>query len=186
MRYAADGQRYQDVVPVEIEPLKVSSKQPGAIMVSIPFGKESMRVRMIQLYFPPGSLADEAKLTEMRFIYDWGPSEEAEFNPPILGRRENGPLSISISASASAVHGLAYSHVLTVFWKITGGTAPHHLTIGVTGPDGVTSVEGEETLEGTRRFELAYPDGGTVLVNAIVEDAAGSAVSGMASASLAR
>jgi len=49
----------------------------------------------------------------LRVIYDWGPSDEAESNPPIVEGTERGPLSISISASASAVQGKQHSHVLT-------------------------------------------------------------------------
>lgn len=184
VRYAADGERYQDALSPGIEPVMLSSQQPGGVLVPIPFGKESVRVRNVQLYFPPSSMAGEAKLTEMRFLYDWGPSDEAEFNPPIVGRGERGPLSVSVSASASAVDGMEHSHVLTVSWKITGGTAPYRLSIKVTGPDGLTVVDSEETLEGERKFELAYPDGGTVIVSVEVEDAAGSSASGTASVTL--
>jgi hypothetical protein len=80
---------------------------------------------------------------------------------------------------------MAYSHVLIVNWKVTGGTTPYRrLTINITGPDGVSTVEKEEALEGTRRFELVYPDGGTVLVRVEVEDAAGGTASGRSSISL--
>jgi hypothetical protein len=76
---------------------------------------------------------------------------------------------------------MAYSHVLVVSWKVAGGTAPYRLTISVTGPDGVAAVEAAEALEGTRRFELAFPDGAPVVVSVEVEDAAGSTASGMTS-----
>lgn len=184
VRYAADGESYQDALSRGIEPVMLSLQQPGGVLVPIPFGKASVRVRKVQLYFPPGSLAGEAKLTEMRFIYDWGPSDEAEFSPPIVEGTERGPLSISVSASASAVQGMRHSHVLTVSWKITGGTAPYRLSIKVTGPDGLAVVESAEPLEGARRFELAYPDGGTVIVSVEVEDAAGASASGTANVTL--
>jgi len=185
VRYAADGQSSQDVSPYGVDSLKLSSQQVGGTWVPIPFGEESARVRTIQLRLPPGSFAGESKLTEMRFIYDWGPSDEAEFNPPILGQMESGPLSINISASASNVKGMAHSHILTVSWEIAGGTAPYMLTVTVTGPDGVTVVETEEAPKGRREFELSYPGGGAVQVTVEVTDAAGSVASGMAGASLA-
>ena len=103
---------------------------------------------------------------------------------PVSGQSSSGALSINISASASEADGMVYSHVLIVSWKVIGGTAPYRLTIKVTGPDGVAEVEAEEVLEGTRRFELAYPDGGTALVTVEAEDGAGSTVSGMTSISL--
>ncbi len=184
IRYAADGERYQDASPVGIESLRMLGQQPGAVLIPIPFGKQSKRVRKIQLYFPPGSVIGESKLTEMRFIYDWGPSEEAEFNPAILETSEGGPLSIKVSATATDAQGADYSHILTVSWEVLGGTPPYQLTIKVTGPDGVTTAESEKTLKGTRSFELAYPNGGTVLVSAEVEDAAGASASGMTSVSL--
>ena len=81
VRYAADGQRYQEIAPPAIRPLALLSRQTSSVLVPISFGEESSRVRMIQMYFPPGSLSGEAKLDELRFIYDWGPSEDAEFNP---------------------------------------------------------------------------------------------------------
>lgn len=98
---------------------------------------------------------------------------------PVSGQSNTGALSINISASASEAYEMAYSHVLIVSWKVTGGTAPFRLTIQVTGQDGVATVEAEEVLEGTRRFELAYPDGGTIRVTVNAEDGVGSTVSGM-------
>ncbi|MCK5827215.1 hypothetical protein KAH43_01720, partial [Candidatus Bipolaricaulota bacterium] len=78
---AADGQRYQEITPPAIRPLPLLSRQTSSVLVPISFGEDSSRVRMIKMYFPPGSLSGEAKLAELRFIYDWGPSEDAEFNP---------------------------------------------------------------------------------------------------------
>ena len=185
-RYAADGQSGQVALPPERAFLKLSSQREEPLPVPIQFGdgERGARLRTVHLHFPPGSFVGESKLTEMRFIYDWGPSDEAEYNPPIVGGGESGPLSVSVSASASAVNGMAYSHVLTVSWKVTGGTDPYRLSIRVTGPGGQTVAESEEMLEGERRFELAYPNGGTVIVSIEVEDAAGSSASGMANVSL--
>jgi len=184
VRYAADGERYQDAALAGAESIRMSGQQLGGILIPIPFGKESKRVRKIQLYFPPGSVIGESQLTEMRFIYDWGPSDEAEFNPSVLGQKSDGPLSIEISTSASDVQEAAYSDVVVVSWKISGGALPYKLIIRVTGPDGVTVAEGDNASEGTRSFKLAYPKGGTVLVSAEVEDAAGASASGMTSVSL--
>lgn len=184
VRYAADGQRYQEVSPPGIGSLSRLPQQLDTVLTPISFGEESSRVRMIQLCFPQGSLSGEAKLTELRFIYDWGPDKDAEFNPPIFGQSDGGPLSISVSASTSEGYGMAYSHVLIVSWRVAGGIPPYRLTLKVTGPDGVTAIESEQALEGTRRFELEYPDGGTVLVSVEVEDTAGSTASGMTNLSL--
>lgn len=103
---------------------------------------------------------------------------------PVSGQTSSGALSINISASASEAYGMPYSHILIVSWKVTGGAAPYRVTIKVTGPDGVAAVEDEDALEGTRRFELAYRDGGTALVTVEVEDSARSTASGMTSISL--
>ena len=184
VRYAADGEHYQEAMIPGVQPIVLSTQQVGSVMVPIPFGKESVRVRTVQLYFPPGSMAGESELTEMRFIYDWGPSDEAEFNPIIEGASVNGPLSISVSASASTVDHLTLSHILTLSWEISGGIPPYRLAIKITGPDGQTVVESDEMLEGERRFELAYPKGGTVTVSVEVEDAAGSSASGTANVNL--
>jgi hypothetical protein len=184
VRYAADGQRYKEVSAPDIGSLALSSQRLSTVLIPIAFGEESTRVRMLQLCFPAGSLPGEAKLTELRFIYDWGPGKDAEFNPSVPGLSSSEALSISVSASASEAHGMAYSHVLVVSWKVTGGTASYQLAIKVTGPDGIAAVEDEEALEGTRRFELTYPDGGTVVASVEVRDAAGSIASGMTSVSL--
>jgi len=61
---------------------------------------------------------------------------------------------------------------------------PYRLSVKVTGPDGVAVHDTEEAPEGARRFELTYPDGGTVIVSIEVEDAAGSSTSGSANATL--
>ncbi|MFC2077869.1 hypothetical protein ACFLTM_03585 [Candidatus Bipolaricaulota bacterium] len=186
VRYAADGGSEQIASPPDLAMLKLSTQPIEPFPVSIRFGdgEHGARVRTVELQFPPGAFAGEAKLTEMRFIYDWGPSDEAETNPPIVGVSEGGPLSLQLSASASSTPGADHSHILTVSWEISGGTPPYRLTISITGPDGNTMVESDEVLKGTREFELTYPDGGAVRVTAEVEDASGSVASGTAGASL--
>jgi len=184
VQYAASGENYQEATIPVMQSVVLTSPQVGDSVVPISFGKESARVRTVQLYFPPGSMTGESELTEMRFIYDWGPSDEATFNPIIEGGSMSGPLSVSVSASASAVATATHSHVLTLSWKISGGTAPYQLAIKMTGPDGVTVVESVDMLEGERRFELAYPKGGTVTVSVEVKDAAGSSASGSANVNL--
>ncbi|MFC2078878.1 hypothetical protein ACFLSZ_02750 [Candidatus Bipolaricaulota bacterium] len=184
VRYAADGQSSQVAPLPELAVPRLSAQYAGPFPVPIQFGEQGARVRTVHLYFPPGAFAGESKLTEMRFIYNWGPSDEAEFNPPIEGEGETGPLSVSVSTSASAVDGMDYSHEVIVSWKISGGTAPYRVSIRVTGPDGLTVDESEEMLEGERRFEFAYPKGGSVVVSIEVEDAAGASVSGTANVTL--
>jgi len=104
---------------------------------------------------------------------------------PTYSQTGSAPLSIEVSASVSQVDGPDYSHALEVSWKATGGTPPHHVTLEITGPDGITEVHDKEASEGTRQFKLAYPEGGTVLVNVKAEDSSGSSASGMTSVSLA-
>jgi hypothetical protein len=86
VRYAADGQRHREVLAPDVGSLQRPSQRLGSGWIPISFGEESARVRTLALCFPPGSLSGEAKLTELRFIYDWGPSREAEFNPLVPGR----------------------------------------------------------------------------------------------------
>jgi len=187
IRYAADGQSSHDGLLPNLTLLKRSTQREETQHVPIRFGdgENGARVRTVELQFPPGAFAETAKLVEVRFIYDWGPSDEAEANPAIVGVSEGGPLSLRLSASASRAIGAAHSHTLVVSWEIAGGTPPYRLTIKVTGPDGSTVVESEDALAGTREFKLAFPDGGLVQIAAEVTDAAGAAASGTASASLA-
>ena len=186
VRYAADGESGQAVSPPDLAMLKLSTQREEPLQIPVRFGdgEHGARVRTVKLFFPPSSVVVEARLAEMRFIYDWGPSDEAEFNPPIVGHVEDEPLTVSVSASASAVGQATHSHVVAVSWKITGGTPPYALSITVTGPDGAVISQGGEAIEGEESFELAYPNGGTATVSVAVKDAAGASASGMASVTL--
>ncbi len=81
VRFAANGQRYQSVSSPDSKLLKLSTRQIQSFLMPISFGKQSRKVRLIQLYFPPGSIPVGATISELSFMYDWGPSEDAEFNP---------------------------------------------------------------------------------------------------------
>ncbi|MBN1857753.1 hypothetical protein JW848_00945 [Candidatus Bipolaricaulota bacterium] len=186
VRYAADGEAYQEAITPQMLSSSRLVQFSGGVLLPIPFGEGGSRVRTIQLHFPHGSLLGEARLTELRFIYDWGPGKDAEFNPPLLepSAPADGGLSIRISASSSVAHEAEYSHVLVVSWKVGGGASPYRLNIEVTNPNGETVIERDDALEGTRRFELLYPEGGTARVSVEVEDAVGSTASGAASVTL--
>jgi len=105
-------------------------------------------------------------------------SVEPSVTPP------TGPLFIEVSASATQLCRPDYSHKLDVSWKVTGGTPPYDVTIEITGPDGATKIHGVDALEGTRKFDLAYPGGGAVSVDARAKDSSGSSASAMAGVSL--
>jgi len=185
VRYAADGQDYQEVAAPGIGSFSRASTQLDAPLIPILFDERGATVRRVHLYFPPGSLPNQTKLRELRFIYDWGPGKDAELNPPAIEPgTADGPLSIQISASASGASEGAYSHVLHVSWEVSGGSPPHRITIVITGPDGVTSERMAEALAGTEHFELACPDGGTAQVRVEVEDGAGGSATGMGDVSL--
>ena len=185
LRYAASGEAYRDARPPMIGSAVDLMWSSHSNMVPIPFAQMSVPVRRIQLYFPPGSIAGDARLTEMRFIYDWGPSDEAESNPAAApGGTQEGPLSIRVSASVSKAFGAAHTHVVTVAWTVSGGTGPYRLSLEVTGPDGTTIDETAQELVGERRFELTYPAGGIARVRVDVQDAAGAGASGSTSISL--
>ncbi|MFC2099766.1 hypothetical protein ACFLSF_02930, partial [Candidatus Bipolaricaulota bacterium] len=185
-RYAADGESEQVALPLGLVFPKLSTQREEQAQVSIRFGdgEHGARVRTVRLSFPPGAIVGEAKLVEMRFLYDWGPSDEAESNPQIVGQTDDGPLTVRVSASASRAQEVAHSHVVTVSWEITGGTPPYAVSITVTGPDGVAVVKGAEALEGAESFELATPNGGTAAVSVEVKDAAGASASGTARVTL--
>ena len=185
-RYAADGESEQVALPLGLAMLELSTQREEEAPASIRFGdgKTGARVRTVVLSFPPDAIVGEAKLVELRFIYDWGPSDEAESNPALAGPMGGGPLKISLSADASAVAGAAHSHVLTVSWEITGGTPPYTLDVVVTGPDGVAVAKGPDAVAGEERFELAYPGGGAATVRVEVKDAAGASASGTAQVTL--
>lgn len=97
---------------------------------------------------------------------------------------EGGPLSISVSTSATQVCGAEYSHELKVAWKVSGGKPPIDVTIEITRPDGSVESVGVSELEGERTFQMNYPAGGTVGVKVQAQDAGGSSASASASASL--
>ena len=103
---------------------------------------------------------------------------------PVFGQSSGDALSIRISASTTDPANSAFSHVLIVSWKVTGGVEPYRLILKITGPDGAAIEEEEEALEDTRSFGLAYPAGGNVLVSAEVVDAAGASVTGSTHATL--
>jgi len=186
VRYAASGEDYQEALTPQSALGSRIAQLPSGVLVPVSFGENGATVRRVQLRFPQGSLLGESRLTELRFIYDWGPDRDANFNPPLLepSAAAEGGLSIRISAGSSRADEAEHSHVLAVSWEISGGVPPYQLNIEVTGPDGQTVAEGDEVLQGTRRFELTYPEGGTAQVSVQVGDAAGSTASGTASVSL--
>ena len=102
-------------------------------------------------------------------------------SPPAISLGGSGPLSVTVSTTATQVCGPEYSHWLEVSWRISGGSPPHDLTIRITAPSGETETTHEEALEGERSFELIAPGGGRVLVEAEVVDASGSRSSSMSS-----
>ena len=186
VRYAANGEDYQEAHTPQTAFSSRMTQLPNDVLIPISFGENGARVRRIQLHFPQGSLLGEAVLTELRFLYNWGPDRDAEFNPPLLepSAPADGGLSISISANSSAAHEAGHSHILVVTWEVSGGVPDYQVNIEVTGPDGETMVGRDDVLQGTRRFELMYPDGGTARVRVEAEDSAGSTASGTASVSL--
>ena len=97
----------------------------------------------------------------------------------------SGALSIQISADIIPPDASGFSHGLEISWKAAGGTPPHQVTVKVTGPDGLDQAYPEGTVEGTRRINLAYPNGGLATVEVRVEDSSGSIASATASVLLA-
>jgi len=104
--------------------------------------------------------------------------------PPATSLGGSGPLSVTVSTTATQVCGPEYSHWLEISWAVSGGSPPHDLTIRITSPSGETETTDEEALEGERGLGLIAPGGGRVLVEAEVMDASGSRSSSMSSSSL--
>ncbi|MFC2095866.1 hypothetical protein ACFLSW_05470 [Candidatus Bipolaricaulota bacterium] len=97
---------------------------------------------------------------------------------------DNGALSIQISANAFPPSAEGFSHELEISWKATGGTPPLHVTLKAIGPDGSEQAYPDESLEGNRRIDLTYPNGGMVSVEIHVVDASGSTASATADVQL--
>ena len=53
------------------------------VPVVIPFSEKSagIPIRSLKLSFPAGAFPANARLAELRFLYDWGPWQDAEENP---------------------------------------------------------------------------------------------------------
>ncbi|GEM_PF-5436010 len=84
-------------------------------------------------------------------------------------------IGISISASAEAVCGEEFSHVLTVTWSVTDAEGGVRVTITATLPDGSTVSETRSEPRGEVTLELPLPGGGEVLVEVRAESSTGTA-----------
>ena len=137
-------------------------------------------------YTPPVGLPDgtynwRVRATNSRGLGDW--SDVGVFTIGSPSPKQSGPLTASVSISASPVCGVGYSHELKITWKVSGGKGPISLMLQIKYPDGAVKTIPVSELEGGRTLKLNFPQGGTVNVT-IKAQAGGSSASTSASTSL--
>lgn len=96
-------------------------------------------------------------------------------------------LGIQLRVSATALGLPSLSHEVTVEWGISGGTRPLEVHVQLTDPSGRThTFDSDTALEGTYKFEVNAPQGGSASVRINVKDAKGASASASGNASLSR
>jgi hypothetical protein len=79
IHHAGEHQRMPSVVRMpDLRELQLPTSLAGTIAIPVSFGKESVNVRTLKLVFPPDAFAASAKLVEIQFLYDWGPTQDAD------------------------------------------------------------------------------------------------------------
>jgi len=82
IHYAGANQRTPGIARMaDLSRLKLPTSLRGTIAIPVSFGKQSVNVRTLKLVFPPDAFKASAKLVEIQFLYDWGPTQDAEDNP---------------------------------------------------------------------------------------------------------
>ncbi|MCK4581151.1 MAG: hypothetical protein KAU10_07355, partial [Dehalococcoidia bacterium] len=83
---------------------------------------------------------------------------------------------IITNVAVEAVCESNYSHWVTIFWEITGGTPPLFIDgVWLTLPDATTRmISGIPSTSGQTRTQVNYPDGGSLAVRIQVRDAVGT------------
>jgi hypothetical protein len=76
----ADGRFHNGTVP-QFDIGNVSEQSKLMLPVFIKFSKSGTAVRYVKLSFPPRTFKGKSRLDEIRFIYDWGPGKDADYNP---------------------------------------------------------------------------------------------------------
>jgi|LGVE01.1.fsa_nt_gb hypothetical protein len=76
----ADG-RFQDGAVPKFDIGNLPKKSKLVLPVSVKLSESGAAVRYVKLSFPPRTFTGKARLEELRFIYDWGPGKDAEYNP---------------------------------------------------------------------------------------------------------
>jgi hypothetical protein len=82
VQWAGADARFHEVSMPTLDVENVSSAQREfAVPVPIVFSKSGTAVRYVKLFFPPGTFLKDTRLDELRFIYNWGPGKDEEYNP---------------------------------------------------------------------------------------------------------
>ncbi|UCE19476.1 MAG: hypothetical protein JSV84_03780, partial [Gemmatimonadota bacterium] len=55
--------------------------EPGIVPIPISFQDPGINLRYVKFAFPPRTFTQRASLEEIRFLYDWGPDDDATYNP---------------------------------------------------------------------------------------------------------
>lgn len=90
----------------------------------------------------------------------------------------------SLAYPDGAPGGPQFSHSLFVSWRIYGGMPPTQASMEIIDPSGSTQNLSGATPEGTVKFELSYPGGGSVSIKVTAQDASNSSSSAQSSVQL--
>jgi hypothetical protein len=73
-------------------------------------------------------------------------------------------IGVQVTASARQLCGSAASHELTINWNVTNLRGSAQIIIAITGPDGKTQTLNDSVLQGSKKVNVNYPLGGSVIV----------------------
>ena len=76
--WAGENARYNTATIPSLQDLERQYDIEFTGAVPVAFGKSGQSVRYIKLVFPTGTFEDDATLSNLRFVHDWGPDNDAK------------------------------------------------------------------------------------------------------------
>jgi hypothetical protein len=73
-------------------------------------------------------------------------------------------VGVQVTASARQLCGSAASHELTINWNVTNLRGSAQIIIAITGPDGKTQTLNDSLLQSSKKVNVNYPLGGSVVI----------------------
>ncbi len=81
VQWAGAARRFWEATVPQFDPGKLPPSSKFLLPVPITFSKSGTAVRYVRLFFPRGTFRREARLEVLRFVYNWGPGKDTEYNP---------------------------------------------------------------------------------------------------------